>query len=93
MTPDCLLFDENMSYAELAEWKDVTPIAVDEPENAPARIAYTDEYKEATAYFRALIAAGEHSNRSLDITAHIISLNPGHYTAWYAPSHDWSDGF
>lgn len=34
------------------------------------------------SYLRAVIAANEHSQRVLDLTSHIISLNPAHYTVW-----------
>lgn len=31
---------------------------------------------------RAVMAAKDHSQRVLDLTAHIISMNPAHYTVW-----------
>lgn len=38
--------------------------------------------RDATSYFRAVVKAGEHSQRVLDLTLHIINLNPAHYTVW-----------
>lgn len=34
------------------------------------------------AYLRAVMAAKEHSPRALQLTDHIISMNPAHYTVW-----------
>jgi protein farnesyltransferase/geranylgeranyltransferase type-1 subunit alpha len=42
--------------------------------------AYTD--KDATDYFRGIVKTGEMSPRVLDLTEHIIRLNPAHYSAW-----------
>lgn len=39
--------------------------------------------KDATSYFRAVVAAQERSERVLDLTEHIIRLNPGHYSVWW----------
>jgi len=36
-------------------------------------------------HFRALSAAGEKSERGLELTETIIRLNPAHYTVWLAP--------
>ncbi|KAF4629344.1 hypothetical protein G7Y89_g8805 [Cudoniella acicularis] len=64
------------------EWDDVVPIPQDDGEGALAQIAYTDEYAEAMGYLRAVMASKEHSPRVLELTEHIISLNPAHYTVW-----------
>ncbi|KAF8306023.1 protein prenylyltransferase [Clavulina sp. PMI_390] len=70
-------------YSELDEWKDITPIPQEEEGFAPlAPILYGDEYKDATNYFRAIVKKGEHSKRVLDLTEHIIRLNPSHYSVW-----------
>jgi protein farnesyltransferase/geranylgeranyltransferase type-1 subunit alpha len=79
-------------------WDDVVPIPQDDGEGALAQIAYTDEYAEggsflilleialiftiAMGYLRAVMAAKEHSQRVLDLTEHIISMNAAHYTVW-----------
>jgi protein farnesyltransferase/geranylgeranyltransferase type-1 subunit alpha len=39
-------------------------------------------------YFRAAAQANEMSKRVLDLTAHIIDMNPAHYTIWYVISTD-----
>lgn len=38
--------------------------------------------REATEYLRAVIAAGEQSERALALTAEVIEMNAAHYTAW-----------
>lgn len=64
-------------------WADVVPLPPDDGfPNALATIAYTEEYAEASAYLRAVMAANEFSQRALDLTAHLIKLNPAHYTVW-----------
>ena len=71
-------------YEDDPEWKDVVPIPQDDGgPNALAMIAYTDEYREAMSYLRAVMAANERSERVLDLTEHIITMNPAHYTVWY----------
>jgi protein farnesyltransferase/geranylgeranyltransferase type-1 subunit alpha len=69
-------------YSTDPAWADITPLPLPDTPSPLASIAYTDEYAEATAYLRAVMAADEHSPRVLDLTAHVISLNPGHYTVW-----------
>lgn len=69
-------------YALDPDWDDVTPILQAEPEHALAAIAYPEDYVEAMSYLRAVMAAKEHSPRCLQLTEHIISMNPAHYTVW-----------
>ncbi|CAD6503205.1 BgTH12-02873 [Blumeria graminis f. sp. triticale] len=69
-------------YESNPEWDDVIPIAQFDGEGALAAIAYTEEYSEAMSYLRAVIASKEYSIRALNLTAHVISLNPAHYTVW-----------
>ncbi|KAG9234166.1 farnesyltransferas-like protein [Amylocarpus encephaloides] len=69
-------------YEGSPEWDDVVPIEQDDGEGALAQIAYSEEYAEAMSYLRAVMASNEHSPRVLDLTSHIISLNPAHYTVW-----------
>lgn len=80
-------------YSSLDEWADVQPLEQYEKVNPLAPIFYTDEYKDATSYFRGIVKLGEMSPRVLDLTEHIIRLNPAHYTAWYVspPSRRISD--
>jgi hypothetical protein len=72
-------------YEESSEWADVVPIPQNEGGRHPlAAISYTEEYSEATSYLRAVMADNEMSERVLKLTEHIISMNPAHYTVWYA---------
>ncbi|KAK0220058.1 hypothetical protein IW262DRAFT_998290 [Armillaria fumosa] len=69
-------------YSTKPEWKDVAPLEQYENINPLAPILYTDEYKDATDYFRGIVRNGEKSERVLELTEHIIRLNPAHYSAW-----------
>ncbi|KAI0490877.1 putative geranylgeranyltransferase type I alpha subunit [Xylaria cf. heliscus] len=69
-------------YANDPEWDDVVPIPQDEPDGALAAIAYAEDYAEAMAYLRAVMAVKEHTPRCLRLTEHIIDMNPAHYTVW-----------
>ena len=70
-------------YADSPTWSDVTPLLQSEAVPKPlAQIAYSDEYSEAMSYLRAIMAAGEKSERVLDLTADVIQMNPAHYTVW-----------
>ena len=72
-----------IDYEEAEEWKDVVPIPQDEGGPNPlAAIAYTDEYSQAMSYLRAVMASNEKSMRVVDLTEHIIQMNPAHYTVW-----------
>ena len=72
-------------YNEDPEWQDIEPLPQDDGGLHPlAAIAYTDEYSEAMGYLRAVMAKNEFSERALGLTEHIISMNPAHYTVWYA---------
>lgn len=76
-------------YANDPVWSDVTPIPQDDGgPNALATIAYTDEYREASEYLRASMAANEYSERALNLTAHLIELNPAHYTVWWVATNE-----
>ncbi|KAI9789781.1 MAG: CAAX geranylgeranyltransferase alpha subunit [Peltula sp. TS41687] len=71
------------SYSTDPAWEDVVPIPQDEGGPNPlAAITYTEEYSEAMAYFRAVTADNEFSERVLSLTEHLIGLNPAHYTIW-----------
>ena len=64
-------------------WADIVPIPQnDGGPNALAAIAYTEEYSEAMSYLRAVMAAEEHSDRVLELTGHLVGINPSHYTVW-----------
>lgn len=70
-------------YEDSESWTDIVPIPQNEGGPHPlAAIAYTDEYSEAMSYLRAVMAVNEMSARVLELTEHIIRLNPAHYTVW-----------
>ena len=72
-----------VDYEKDEKWADVVPIPQnDGGPNPLAAIAYTDEYDQAMSYLRAVMANNEKSLRILDITDHIIHMNPAHYTVW-----------
>lgn len=71
-------------YEESSDWDDLVPIEQDNGGPNPlAAISYTDEYREATSYLRAVMAKDEKSPRVLELTEHVITMNPAHYTVWY----------
>ena len=71
------------SYSEDPGWEDIIPIPQDDGGPNPlAAINYSDEYSEAMSYLRAVMANSEYSERILDLTEHIINMNPAHYTVW-----------
>ncbi|KAJ5977253.1 hypothetical protein PENPOL_c007G05166 [Penicillium polonicum] len=74
------------TYSTDPEWASVTPIDLDDGSSSGAMplatIAYPDEYLEATSYLRAVMAANEMSERALNLTKDVISMNPAHYTVW-----------
>ena len=39
--------------------------------------------KDAMDYFRALLRSGEKSERALQLTGEIISMNPTNYNVWF----------
>jgi hypothetical protein len=81
------------SYHDDPEWSDIEPLPQDDTGRPLAAIAYTDEYSEAMSYLRAVMAKNEYSERVLDLTEHIIEMNPAHYTVWYVVGcHLYRDG-
>ncbi|KAL9582890.1 MAG: hypothetical protein Q9212_003035 [Teloschistes hypoglaucus] len=70
-------------YSTSFAWEDVIPIPQnDGGPNPLAAIAYTEEYSEAMSYLRSIMTANEKSERALELTEHIIRMNPAHYTVW-----------
>ncbi|KAF7325872.1 hypothetical protein MKEN_00438000 [Mycena kentingensis (nom. inval.)] len=74
--------DPPVLYSARPEWSDVTGVAQYEHTNPLAPILYSEEYKDATDYLRAIVQSGEKSARVLQLTEHVIRLNPAHYSAW-----------
>lgn len=75
-------FDDTPLYAEQAEWADVVPVPQYQGIDTLAPINYSEEYQDATDYFRGIVKTGEMSPRVLKLTEHIIRMNSGHYSAW-----------
>ncbi|PFH48708.1 hypothetical protein AMATHDRAFT_5561 [Amanita thiersii Skay4041] len=73
---------EPLLFADRPHWADVIPQAQYEDGDPVAPIFYTEEYKDATDYFRGIVKIGEQSQRVLELTESIIRQNPAHYTAW-----------
>lgn len=73
---------KKMRYKDY-EWDDVKPIAADEDKDALVQIMYSDAYKHTTGLLRAVMATGEASERVLDLTSDVISMNAAHYTVWH----------
>lgn len=70
-------------YVEDPSWADIEPLQQDNGGPYPlAAIAYSEEYSEAMAYLRAIMAKGDLSERVLELTEDIINMNPAHYTVW-----------
>ncbi|KAI5838602.1 hypothetical protein DFP73DRAFT_599831 [Morchella snyderi] len=69
-------------YSGDPEWEDVIPLPQDDGVRPLAQIAYTEEYAEAMAYLRAVMAKDEVSERVLKVTEDVIEMNPAHYTVW-----------
>uniref|UniRef100_A0A914XBY2 Protein farnesyltransferase/geranylgeranyltransferase type-1 subunit alpha n=1 Tax=Plectus sambesii TaxID=2011161 RepID=A0A914XBY2_9BILA len=63
-------------------WNDVTPIYHSDAENAVVPIAASEEFKDAFAYFRAIVQKDERSERALQLTTHCAELNSANYTVW-----------
>ncbi|KAK7203732.1 hypothetical protein BZA70DRAFT_281938 [Myxozyma melibiosi] len=72
-----------MAYLEQYNWDDIAPIPQnDGGENAVAPIAYSDEYRIAMEYLRAVMRVNEFSDRALKLTEDVIYMNAAHYTVW-----------
>lgn len=63
-------------------WTDIQPIPQDDGPDPLVPIMYSEQYRTAMDYFRAVSASGEKSERVLELTETIIRMNPAHYTVW-----------
>lgn len=63
-------------------WDDIEPVFEEDGPGKLAAIAYSDDYRRAMGYLRAVMNANEHSERALALTKEIISENAAHYSVW-----------
>jgi protein farnesyltransferase/geranylgeranyltransferase type-1 subunit alpha len=75
-------------------WSDVTPVAQAESSSPMCPILYNADYSSAMDVYRALVSSNapaasvplegiELSTRALALTAHLIQLNPSHFSVWH----------
>jgi len=65
-------------------WQDIEPLEQYEGGPAPiAPIPYPADYVEVMSYFRAILKAGEISDRAYALTEEVIKNSQGNYTAWF----------
>merc|ERR1711981_1383263 len=69
-------------YKDREDFADLTPIPQDDGKSAAVQIAYSEQFKDAYDYFRAIYTKNELSTRAYELTATCIALNPANYTVW-----------
>lgn len=77
---------ENISssplYKDNSNWSDITPIYASKDEDLAVKIAVTEDFIDAFAYFRAVLIKDEKSERVMRLLEDCIRLNPANYTVW-----------
>jgi len=75
----------------MGEWEqlfsDVTPIEQDDGPVPVVKIDYAPSFTKVMGYFRRVLVDGEHSARSLLLSAEVIEHNAANYTAWQYRRH------
>ncbi|CAB9500862.1 geranylgeranyltransferase type-1 subunit alpha [Seminavis robusta] len=64
-------------------FSDLTPIKQDDGPNPVCAIDYSPQFIQAYDYMRAILSAGEKSERALRLTGLCLKLNPANYTIWH----------
>ena len=72
--------DEYQLYRDRPEWSDLVPVHQSEGPHPIVPIDYTDQFRDAMDYFRAVMAQQELSSRALDLVTDVIHLNAANYT-------------
>ncbi|GAA5861090.1 hypothetical protein JCM8547_008031 [Rhodosporidiobolus lusitaniae] len=74
--------EEYVPWAKREGWEDLQPIPQADAPDCLVPIAYDEYYRDAMDTFRAMIAKGEKSKRTIELTEDLIQMNPGHYSVW-----------
>jgi len=74
--------EEYLFFSERLNFADVEPVPQNDGPHPVIQIAYTDRFKDAYDYFRAIYAKNEYSDRVMELTNECIKQNPANYTVW-----------
>ncbi|CAK9292537.1 unnamed protein product [Gordionus sp. m RMFG-2023] len=76
-------FKEEPLYRDRKDWEDVRPLSQNTDDINVVSIQYSEKFKDAYDYLRALLVKNEISKRSLYLTRDCVLLNPANYTVWH----------